>query len=526
MQELKSKILKQRLYSIHSSIGISLSLFMYISLFFGGFTIFKPFIEVWEKPSRHFERSNIKTINYETILESVISDPNYPKNNIYIELPGLSKDPTIRITHQFMKGNYFNPNTGIEIDLKDEITYLGDFLNHLHYGRPLMIIGKVIFGLVAVGTMVLILGGLLLVSKLKFQNQGKNQQSNFSKWHREIFIYVSPIFFIIVLTGALMNIGYLTSKPLTFTVTKGKSSDFVIVTNSILKPIDKPITWLNEKSNMMSIQQLTAKAEEINSNANFKELRLINWKDKSARIEFIGYNPYKPFMNGIYNKEKVLLNAVDGSLIKDTRAEDSQWSLLFADAFYFIHLLYDVDIFIRTIVALLMFFTSLAIGFGVMLWLEKKAKKFHDIIPFYHWVGKFSLSIMVGVIPATALLFVSQWLLPFDLENKITIQQVIFYLAWLSTLTWSFYRINSYTAAKEFLSLGGVLFILASMIHLKISGFSLLNLYEMGMFDILSVDISLILIGVLLLICSKKLPKNRLEAKSFWHKNHKGVNNE
>lgn len=526
MKESKTKLLKHRLYSLHSSFGIALSLFMYVSLFFGLFTIFKPFIETWEKPSRHFERVNSKPVNYETILESVISNPDYPKNNVYIELPGLSKDPTIRITHRFMEGNYFNPATGEKIDTKDERTYLGGLLNHLHYGRPLLIVGKVIFGFVAIGTMVLILGGLMLIIKLKFQDKGKSQQASFSKWHRKILIYTTPVFLIIVLTGALMNIGYLTSKPLTSIVTKGQTNEIVPYTNTVLKPVEKPHNSLNKTAKMMPISKLLQKAEKINSSVNFLEIRLINWKDKSAKVEFIGYNPYKPFINGVYNREKLMLSAVDGFVIKDLRAQDSSWTIIFADAFYFIHLLYDVDIFIRTLTALLMLLTTFAIGFGVMHWLEKKAKVYDGKTVFYHWMGKFSLATMIGVIPATALLFLSQWLLPFDLENKITIQQVIFYNSWLATLTWSFYRINSYQAAREFLLLGGVLFILASLTHQIVSGFSIFAQYKAQMSDILSVDITLILMGILLILSSKKLPYGRQEAKFFWNKNYKGLNNE
>jgi len=520
MKELKTKLLKQRLYSLHSSLGVFISLFMYISLFFGIFTIFKPFITVWEKPSRHFERIDSTVTDYEKILKAIISNPNYPKNNIYIELPGYFDDPAIKITHRFMPANYFNPYTNQKIEAKNELSYLGGFLNHLHYGRPFMIIGKIIFGLIAIGTMVLILGGLMLIIKMKFNNKGRNGQANFSKWHRKIFLYTSPIFLIIVLTGALMNIGYITAKPLTSIVTKGESNDIISFTSSVLKPAQVPIKSLEEEVKMLSISKLIQKAKNINTSVNYQKIKLINWNDKTARVQFIGYNPYKPFLNGVYNKEKVLLSAVDGRLIKDIRAEDSAWVILFADAFYFIHLLYDVDIFTRIFVALLMGLSTFAIGFGMLLWLERKAKIFDGKVVFYHWLGRFSLAIMLGVIPSTAILFITQWLLPFDLANKITIQQIIFYNSWLGTLVWSLYRLNSYKAAKEFLFSGGILFILASIIHQIVSGFSLFSLYESKMFDILSVDLSLIILGSILIIISIKLPKNRESAKFFWNKKY------
>jgi len=40
-----------------------------------------------------------------------------------------------------------------------------------------------------------------------------------------------------------------------------------------------------------------------------------------------------------------------------------------------------------------------------MLWLDKKAKPFHGKAPFYHWMAKLSLSVMIGVIPATGVIF-------------------------------------------------------------------------------------------------------------------------
>lgn len=134
---------------------------------------------------------------------------------------------------------------------------------------------------------------------------------------------------------------------------------------------------------------------------------------------------------------------------------------------------------------------------------KKKAKKYKDEVPFYHWMGKLSLFVMLGVVPASATLFVSQWLLPFDLEDRVLWQQGIFYNTWLFTLFWSFYRINSYKAAKEFFIVSGVLFIFSSFLHFV--------KYQVFISNILAVDITLVLFGVLLLFIGLKLPTNKEE---------------
>lgn len=520
----ESKQFKQRLYRIHSSLGISISLIMYVSLFFGIFAIFLSYIYVWESPSFHFDRSGSHEINYEKMIDTVLSEPDYPQSNVMIELPGSFNEPTLRIGHRFAQRYSFNPKTE-EIIEETEEPFLAFFLNEMHYGRPLLYIGDLIFGFASVGTMLLIVGGFMLIIYLKFKNKGKNQQASFSKWHKKIFIYTSPIFLLIALTGVLMTIGHYGSTYMTSIISKGESDNFSSYTRKVSTKQKKFVNAINEDASMMRITELIKKAKNINTSLIIKELKLINWKDKTAQVEITGYNPYKPFFNGINNREKIILNAIDGSLISQIKAFDASWTVLFTEALYFIHLLFSVDIFLRIIVAILMLLSCFAIGFGVMLWLEKKAKVYDKKIVFYHWFGKLSLAVIIGVIPATGLLIFTQWFLPSDFQNKIIIQQIIFFLSWQGTLVWSFYRTNSYKAAKEFLFLGGILFIFSSLIHFIASGYSPFALYKGGMYEILSVDITFILFGILLLISSKKLPKTREQSKLFWNKNYKGTNN-
>ena len=188
---------------------------------------------------------------------------------------------------------------------------------------------------------------------------------------------------------------------------------------------------------------------------------------------------------------------------------DRHWSAIFLDMILFLHFLFGVDIFTRLVIVILMLFSTFAVGFGVLLYLEKNSRKFPKEIPIYQGFGKLSLAVMIGVIPATGLLFVLQWLLPFDMENRVLIQKGLFATFWVATLTYSFYKLNSYKVAKEFLYIGGVLFILSPIIHFINSGFSPIKLFHEKMYAILSVDIGLFIFGVILLFVAYKLPKNR-----------------
>lgn len=516
MKDNRSKLLKQRLFRMHATIGILVSSFMYISIFFGVFTIFLPYIKTWEKPSRYIENVDITKIDYNQMINKVLKDPDFPKDNILIKLPGNMGDPSVLITHRFSKERAFDPKTSKELKNETkEQTSLADFINHLHYARPLKSIGMIFLGIVATSTLALIITGLILIIKMKFKNKGKNQQSIFSKFHVKILSWTFIPLSLITLSGALMNVGLISAGPMSQMLTKGEAKSIDAVVGKVLFAQNKAIKKINEQAKMKDIKDLLIKAQEINPQLIFKEIKLINWNDKNAQVEIIGYNPYKPFFNGsIFNKPTIIIGAVNAELVKNQKVMDNVWPVFVAEMIFYLHFLFGNDIFSRILIAVLMAFCAIAIGFGTMLFLEKKAKKFDDKITFYHWVGKFSLASMIGIIPATATLFVLQWALPFDLQDRVLWQQGIFYNVWLFTLFWSFYKINSYEAAKNFFFTGGLLFILAVVLHLLFS--NILNFEFIKLSSIFFVDITLFLIGVILIFIAKKLPKNRAEAKVFW----------
>ena len=516
MKETKAKLFKQRLFRMHIAIGILFSSFMYISIFFGVFTILLPYIKTWEKPSRLIEKIDIKKIDYNSMINKVLENPDFPKDNILINLPGNMGDPAVTITHRFAKEHAFNPHTNKEInnETKEE-SNLADFLNQLHYGWPLKTIGMIFLGFVAVGTLVLIITGLILIIIVKFKNKGQNQQALFSKIHVKIFSWIFLPLTLITITGAVMNIGLITAGPMSQLLTKGEAKSIDAVVGKVLFAQNKPPKKSNEKAQMKKLSDLLIKAEKINPQLIFKQIKLINWNDKKAQVEIIGYNPFKPFFNGgIFNKPTIILSAVTGDLIKNQKVMDKQWPVFVAEGLFFLHFLFGIDIFSRIIMALLMALCAIAIGFGTMLFLEKKAKKFQNKIVFYHWIGKFSLASMVGVIPATGMLFVLQWIFPFDLQDRVLWQKGIFYNVWLFTLFWSFYKINSYEAAKNFFFIGGFLFILSVILHIAFLNITISELFSLK--NILAVDIGLFLFGASLIYVAEKLPKNRNEAKQFW----------
>jgi hypothetical protein len=511
------KLFNQRLQRVHIALGIGFSFLMYVALFFGMFAILLPYIQNWEKPISHIKIVNPSSIDYDSILNQVLKDDSFPKDKqIILALPNYMKEPTLKISAQFAETKIFNPNTNEE--LKEENTHfkLAQFLNYMHYGKLFGEFGWYVFGFMAVAGVVLIVGGVYQIFTLKYKNSSNSQTGFFSKWHRKILLWTALPFLLIVISGVFMNIGKKTIPIVVSVASKGETTNIREFAFSVVHPQDKKIEKSNQKVEMLSLNELFKKAQEQAPELIFHKIKLTNWSDSTATIKFEGYNPYMPFLNGMANIPNITLSGLDGSLINQNKVLDKNWGGIFYDIINYIHLLFVVDDVSRMVVFFIMLITTLAIGFGNMLYLEKKARRFPIDIPVYQGFGKLSLAVMLGVIPATALLFVLQWLLPFDLENKTLITKGVFATFWCFTFTYSFYRLNSYQTAKEFLYLGGVLFILSSIIHSINSGFYLLRLWKEEIYTIFAIDIGLIVLGLVLIFIAYKLPTQREKIQEFW----------
>ena len=259
---------------------------------------------------------------------------------------------------------------------------------------------------------------------------------------------------------------------------------------------------------MQPISTLIKKAGEIAPELIFQRLVLENWGDETARISLEGYNPRKPFLNGVTIKPSVLLDGRDGRLLERHKVSDRPWAVQLTDAVYFLHLLFGVGIFTRSLVFVIMLASGLGIGFGILLWMEKKKRRFKGKLPFYHWMPKLSLAVILGVLPATGLFLVLHWLLPLDLPHRLTWHQGLFFDAWLAALAWSFYRISATRAAREFLITGGVLFMAAPLLHWLKTGLGPVALIQGQMLPILCVDIGLLLAGASFIACAVRLSRN------------------
>ena len=263
MTESKSTLFKQRLFRLHVAAGITFSLIMYLSIFFGIFAIFLPYIQTWEKPSRYIENVDITQVDYNHMINEVLKDPDFPQDNILVNLPGRMGDTVASIANRFVKPVVYNPITKeIILDENKHITNLAAFLNELHYGQPLKLIGRLSFGFVAVGVMLLVITGLILVYLFKFRYKTTNRQALFSTIHVKVFTWLFIPFLLIVLSGAVMNVGLISAGPMSQILTKGESKGIDGVVGTVLFPQSQPVKKENNTVKMLPLSELLIQAQK------------------------------------------------------------------------------------------------------------------------------------------------------------------------------------------------------------------------------------------------------------------------
>ena len=178
--------------------------------------------------------------------------------------------------------------------------------------------------------------------------------------------------------------------------------------------------------------------------------------------------------------------------------------------FYFLHFLPDEGIIVRILFLIfgIVFATSLV--FGLMIWLEKKAKKFKKDTQYFNFVSKFSMSLFIGIIPATSFLLFLFWVLPIYLSEKNSWIIGGFFSFWSFTLFYSIYKQNNIETIKFFMKLNSIFLLLTVIFHGIRTNYFIWDSFIKEMNQIFWIDFSLLLFAGISFLISKKMPNIKL----------------
>lgn len=421
------------LISAHTMVGLFAIFFFYIASYFGTITLFFSQIHTWENPSRYFIYEKEYAPNIDTLITRTIKEEGFNTKEISIVLPSY-KDNVISISDQISRTKYINPYTLKMIDTTSERSFLSKFFNDLHVGRNIPMIGQLLMGISSMLIIFLCLSGLIL-----FFNKHKKTKQEFNfKWHKNLSIILLPYIIVFSITGSILGFMLSNSSPFAYTASNTNSSNMRALVGPILFPKDK-IAKKSQSAKMQNIDFLISRAKSLYPNLVIKNLKLMQWNDQNAQIKISGYESNNRALTGQINRVFIILNAVNAREITRKNLENSHIGNKTLSGLYFLHFIPDETLFVRLIYFIfsIAFLISLILGF--LLWSNKKASQYKDNRDYFNFLSRFSISIIFGVIPSTALVLLLYWAIPFDLFQRIIWIKGSFYSFWAFTLVLCMY---------------------------------------------------------------------------------------
>ena len=472
----------------HTVLGLFALYFFYLACFFGTITVFMPYVKSWESPSRHFV-----SIEENAKLDEII--PEIIKRNeltgvIDISIPKVN-EKAIGINDQQSKTIYIDPNTNKVLNIDFENNFLSNFFNAIHIGTNIPVIGRYLMGIASILMIFLAISGFIMWINLK--RKGTKKEKFWLKWHKNITLLLLPFILVFCLTGAVLGFMLSTANPIVYSATKTADTNLRATVGPILFPKDKPVIE-TQNAKMMKISQLQNIAQKKYPTLQITNIKLFAWNDINAKARFIGYEKANRSITARINRMYIEISAVNGKVVATHNLETSTGANKILSAFYFLHFITDEGLLLRVIYFILGIIMTAGFAFGFLIYSEKKTltKKREDK-NYYSILNKLSLSVMIGVIPSTALVMFLYWYFPMNMFERTTWLTGCFYALWAGTLLYAVYEENTLKVINHYLLLGAILLLLAVAFHGYQTTFYPWVSLSKGMYDIFFVDIVILL---------------------------------
>ncbi len=494
----------------HTIVGVFVVFFFYLSTFFGTITLFKPYLHSWENVSRHFSVVDNSKLDLDIAVQNALEKLQNPSNNVQILLPSFG-DKALSVHYGFSEKVYINPNTNKVLETTNERDFITNFFNHMHISLNIPKVGQIVVGITSIAILFLSISGfyLWLISRKK----RSTVKSFWLKWHKDLSLILLPYILIFSLTGSVLGVMLVSSSPFALSATDGKEENMSKLVRPIVFAKDYAVKKSGQNASMLKISELYAKGQKLYPELLIRKIILDNWNDKNAYISFRGYLKDNRALTGTVNRQSVILSAVDGSLLKKKTLNDSHSMAKLLSGFYFLHFLPDEGLVVRILFLFFGIIFLASMVFGILIWLEKKSSKDKDNANYFTFISKFSLSLFIGIIPASSFLLFLYWALPFDLAQRETWIVGGFYSLWSFTLFFSVYEQKTINVIKVFMTLNFILLIMTVLFHGLRTDFFIWNSLEKGLYELFFVDLLLLIFAFLSLVSANKVSKIKLLEK-------------
>tara|TARA_B100000809_G_C15122948_1_gene525036 strand:+ start:1356 stop:2957 length:1602 start_codon:yes stop_codon:yes gene_type:complete len=516
-----------RFFHLHTVSGIVISVALYVIFFAGAFSLFRHEIGHWENQKViPLEEQNVSTNSKMDIdyFVNVLKKEKYDLNGreIYLTLEN-KRDQELYISESkdTLSANAskeyeltINTNTNKITEQTNEFYSLGSLLYLLHYFYQLGEFGEYLAGLVAVFFLFAIVTGVVvhwkkIVSNFYVFRPLAKLKTIWTDAHTVLGVIGLPFQFMYALTGAMFALAVLIYAPTDLLAHKEDNkttkieefhSDFVMDSNYLLNPI---------------IDSLATKWPDFTP----KYIGISNYGSEKGTINLYGYLDAR---TKFIHEGEITYNIHSRKVTSESNPYNVAYTDIIRPIAWALHYGYYGDIgilnkvLLKTLYFLMAIITCFVIISGVLIWLTARDKK---NIPekqrrYNEKVGYIYMALCLTMFPITAFSFIVSKLLSGSTQSEVILNSVYFG-GWLlmSILFWL--KKDNYFTNKYTLLSGGLLSLCIPVVNGFSSGNWLWKTFSNQYYDIFTIDVLWLAIGVLTLYTFTRMKKTNTKTPIF-----------
>lgn len=500
--QLKIKFLARS----HTLLGLFAIFLFYISTYFGSITLFLPYLKAWELPSRHFSNQESYEHIIDMQLNKIVRENRLNISNIEIQLPSI-QDDALKISSINQNSVYLNPYTKEVLNTSNEFSMISQLFNKFHTGDNIPIIGMKSMGISSIILIFLMISGIYLyILKKRTLKDSSKQNRNFRfKWHKYFGFLLTPYVIIFALTGSFLGFMLSNATPIALSATNYEKSNM----SALVRPI-----LFSQKANLET-SQINAKPKQLKelyeiANKNYPELQITkiniyNYRLDNSQTMFSGYlKDEKARSSSRINPIYIVLNSNSGEVLEKKELENSHVMKKTLSAFYWLHFQTDENLFIRILFFIFGIIMLICLFFGYLIWAEKKLSKDSK---YFEILNRFSLALMLGLIPSSAFMMVMYWIIPSNTFDKAIWVEGSFYMAWSFYLFYCFKEESLNKILKIIFLSSSILFLLTAFLHEINIDIFLIELFKLELYSQFFIDFVFLIFSCCFYILYKKVDK-------------------
>lgn len=489
------------IFDAHSWLGVVSALLLFVVCFTGVVALFRYELAAWESPDlRIAENRNIEDrISVDQAIKIAVEKHGVREDEFFINLPSQRFGDRYRFGYHF-EGKPFqelilDPYTGEP--LRSSESNIARFLTKMHTDlnlpRPF---GRYLVGFLGVLMMFSIISGIIAhrrYFKEIFQfRPGKNFKLTFTDMHKVMGAWGILFQLMIAFTGALIGlIGIF----LIFVALAAYGGDQEAAIEGFLGP---HIEAIGNAAPMVSVDALIDKAQGHWDGFKAQFINVHAFGDEVARVTVSGN-----MKANLAGANAITYDGVTGkpTFIADFM-ETGAGSRIYGASFILHYALFG-GFLMKVLYMLLGTSMALMTTTGLMMWMEKRTNRNRS----YYKLSSLNIGVSLGLVVATAVIFMANKLLP-ESEAKPSLEEAIYFAAWLLVIIWSFIRKDNFRLTKELFYLSALLFIAVPIANFIITGHDFVTSYKQGFYSVFGVDLTFVILALILLYTAYKWPAN------------------